>query len=70
MVPAFLEFEVVGGTNDSSLMVVSPKIDKELIQNAFTEHLIMCKALNPEWDKVHLGISYSPCCKRVYGLLI
>lgn len=39
---------VVGGTNDSLLMVVSPKMDKELTQNAFTEHLLMCQALNPE----------------------
>lgn len=44
---------VVGGTNDSSWMVVSLKRAKELIQNAFTEHLLMCPGLNPEWGKVH-----------------
>lgn len=39
---------IIGGSNDPSLMVVSPKVDKELTQNAFIEHLLMCQALNPE----------------------
>lgn len=31
---------VIDGTNDSSLVVVSPKIDTELMQEAFAEHLL------------------------------
>lgn len=37
----------MGGTKDSSLMVVSPKMAEEFIQDAFTEQLSKCQASNP-----------------------